>query len=415
MKRSTTIVLTALFAVSLVAATLGCNRNHNPATVAAPASTSGDEPKLSRSVLMSGLSNPWDLAFTPDGAMLFTEKCRGLSVRRADGTVQRLFGSSGSAVVAEDFFCRGQSGMHGVAIDPAFSENRLIYVYMASDRNKPATNRVVRLTVDRGFTTVGNRKDIVTDIPFKNALNRWGGAGTHSGGRIRFSPSDGFLYVTTGDNHNGPLPQDLTRLGGKTLRIDRNGAAAPGNKTPAGGDPRIFTYGHRNVQGIAFRPGTGQPFSSEHGPGHSDEVTPLVAGGNGGWDPKPEPGVTCMSNYCGYISNKPDGTRTPMTDLAKFPDAMRPSWNNNGVSEGMGPCVFLNGKQWKAWDGRLAVGFLRGARIEILQLDAAGMTTGTRTVPGIPSERMRSLVQGPDGALYVSTDDGEIWRIVPSP
>ena len=92
--------------------------------------------------------------------------------------------------------------------------------------------------------------------------------------------------MTTGDNHNGPLPQDLTRLGGKVLRVDRNGAAAPGNSTPSGGDPRIYTYGHRNVQGIDFRPvGTvnaGQAYTGKHGPNHSDEVTPLVAGGNAG-------------------------------------------------------------------------------------------------------------------------------------
>jgi len=415
MKRSTTIALTMFFAVHLIAVAGGCNQNHNASTASAPSTIKGGGPGLRRSVLMSGLSNPWDLAFTPDGTMLFTEKCRGLSVRRANGTVQRLFGTPGSAVVADDLFCRGQSGMHGVAIDPDFAGNRFVYVYMASKRNKLATNRVVRLTVDRGYTTVNNRRDIVTDIPFKNSANRWSGAGAHSGGRIRFSPFDGFLYVTTGDNHNGPLPQDLTRLGGKVLRIDRDGAAAPGNKTPAGGDPRIFTYGHRNVQGITFRPGTGQPFSCEHGPGHSDEVTPLIAGGNGGWDPKPEPGVSCASDYCGYISNKPDGTRTSMTDLAKFPNALRPSWSNNAVSEGMGPCVFLSGAQWKAWDGRLAVGFLRGARIEILQLDQAGNTIGNTTIPGIPSERMRTLVLGPDGALYVSTDGGEIWRLAVNP
>lgn len=122
-----------------------------------------------------------------------------------------------------------------------------------------------------------------------------------------------------------------------------------------------------------------------------------------------------MNDYCGYTSNKRDGTPTPMTDLAKFPDALRPSWNNNGKSEGMSPCVFLSGSQWKAWDGRLAVGFLRGERIEILELDSSGKTIGTGTVPGLPSERIRTLVQGTDGALYVSTDGGEIWRLAPRP
>ncbi len=412
MKRSTVMVLGALFAVLLAAADVHFSRGRITAGTA-PAFAGDSEPGLSRTVFLSGLSEPWDLAFAPDGAMFFTEKCRGLSVRRADGTVHRLFGATGAAVVAGDFFCQGQSGMLGVAVDPNFAENRFVYVYMASNSGNERSNRVVRLTVDAGYTRVNDRRDILTGIAYKRAANRWGWAGAHSGGRIRFSPFDGFLYVTTGDNHDGPLPQDLNRLGGKVLRIDRDGAAAPGNHTPAGGDPRIFTYGHRNVQGIAFRPGDGRPFSSEHGPGHSDEVTPLTAGGNGGWDPQPETGVSCASNYCGYISNKKDGTPTPMTDLAKFPNALRPSWNNRGVSEGMSPCVFLSGGQWQAWDGRLAVGFLRGARIEILQIDADGMTTGSTTVSGIPAQRMRTLVQGPDGALYVAVDAGEIWRLAP--
>ncbi len=236
-----------------------------------------DAPGLTRTVFMSNLSSPWDMAFTPDGALLFTEKCRGLSVRRVNGSVQRLFGTPGSSLAAADLFCEGQSGVHGVAIDPDFAKNRYVYVYMASKlRTNPRTNRVVRLTVDAGYTTVANRTDIVTDIPYKDVGNAIAGPGLHSGGRIRFG-MDRFLYITTGDNHNPSLPQDLTRLGGKVLRVDRNGKAAPGNNTPAGGDPRIFTYGHRNIQGISFRPGTGQPFIAEHGPNHSDEVTPLVA------------------------------------------------------------------------------------------------------------------------------------------
>ncbi len=408
---SVAICLAAFVVVSLHAVAFGAVSDPGPPAVAAAATTSGNEPRWTRTVLLSGLNAPWDLAFTPDGAMLYTEKCRGLSVRLPDGSRRRLFGASGFAVVANDFFCQGQSGMLGVAVDPEFADNRFIYVYMSSNLQNSKTNRVVRLKVDADYASVTDRRDIVPDISYKRSATRWGQAGAHSGGRIQFSPYDGFLYVTTGDNHNGPLPQDLHQLGGKVLRIDRDGNAAPGNSTPEGGDPRIFTYGHRNVQGIAFRPGTGQPFACEHGPGHNDEVTPLLPGGNGGWDPRPEAGVSCAGNYCGYISNKRDGTFTPMTDLAKFPQALRPSWNNHGVSEGMGPCVFLSGGHWKAWDGRLAVGFLRGARIEILEMDTSGMTTRNTTLTGLPAERMRALVQGPDGALYVVTDAGEIWRI----
>jgi len=404
MNRKTTRTLSVICTVLFIAIFVHCDSGQSTAA-------DGRKLQINPTVVMSGLSDPWDMAFAPDGAMLFTEKCRGLSVRTSDGTVRRLFGTAGAALEAGDLFCQGQSGMLGVAIDPAFDENRYAYVYMASNIGKAKTNRIVRLTVDKTYTVAANRKDIVTDIPFKQSLNWWGGAGAHSGGRIRFSPFDGYLYVTTGDNHNGSLPQNLSRLGGKILRIDRDGKAADGNNTPSGGDPRIFTYGHRNVQGIAFRPGTGQAFASEHGPGHNDEVTPLTAGGNGGWDPAPAKGVSCASDYCGYTSNKPDGTPTSMTDLARFPDALRPSWNNRGVSEGMGPCLFLNGPRWKGWEGWLAVGFLRGARIELLQLDAVGTTVKTTTVAGLPPQRMRSLVPGPDGAIYIATDAGEIWRM----
>jgi len=374
----------------------------------APVSTAA--PTLSRTDFMTGLSNPWDMAFLPDGTMFFSEKCRGLSVRLNNGTVHHLFGSSGAGLLANDLFCEGQSGAHGVAIDPNFNSNRFVYLFMASNLNtNPRTNRVVRLVVSAGLTAVSGRTDIVTDIPFKHVGNAVGGAGAHSGGRIRFGP-DGFLYVTTGDNHNAALPQPLNNLGAKVLRITRDGAPAPGNNTPAGGDARIFTYGHRNVQGISFRPVTGQPFTAEHGPGHNDEVTALVAGGNGGWDPRPEAGVTCPSNYCGYTTNKLNGTLTPMTDSGKFPGAMPAVWTNSGQSAGVGPGEFLRGRKWKAWHGRFAVGVMGAQRMDILQLNDNGTLAGT-TAASLPVSRMRSIVMGPDESLYVATDSGVIWKI----
>jgi glucose/arabinose dehydrogenase len=146
----------------------------------------------------------------PDGAMLYTERGRGLSVRRANGTTALLFRPN-------DFVAQGQSGMQGVAIDPAFATNRTLYVYMSSNASGTSDNRVIRFTVDAGYTTVSNRSDIVTGISFKNTWlsNDPSGAGAHSGGRIRFGP-DGFLYITTGDNHSGPLPQNLNALGARS-------------------------------------------------------------------------------------------------------------------------------------------------------------------------------------------------------
>ena len=371
-------------------------------------------PALQVTEVMSGLRSPWDLAFAPGGAMLFTEKCHGLSVRLPDGSVRRLFGNGPEyALLAADLFCESQSGVHGIAVDPGFaSGRRFVYLFSASNlRKEPRSNRVIRLAVNADWTRVSERTDIVPDIAFKDA-RRVGGPGAHSGGRLRFGP-DGFLWITTGDNHDPDLPQDPKRLGGKVLRVDVNGRAAAGNNAPAGFDSRIYTYGMRNAQGIAFRPvgqpGAGQPFTTEHGPNHSDEVTALVAGGNGGWDPRNRDDLNCRDGYCGY-----SGTvqTMPMTDLARFPQAMRPVWNNRERSEGMGPAEFLTGAAWGAWNGQLAMGMMRAQRLDILTLDPSGAATGVVTAE-LPDTRWRSLLLGPDGALWGSSDDGRILRVSP--
>jgi aldose sugar dehydrogenase len=402
-----------------------------------PAIAQTGAPGLTHSVVLSKLDSPWDMAFLPSGAMLFTEKCSGLSVRNTDGKVVKLLGmkdSKGYASTANDLFCEGQAGMSGVAVDPKFASNRFIYVYSASSLTAPGTNRVMRLKLNDGMTGVTDRNDIVTDIPYKPRASDhpFGGPGAHNGGRVRFGPADGFLYVTTGDTHNGEVPQSPTRIGGKVLRIDRDGKAAPGNGAPAGFDARIYTYGHRNPQGIAFRPGTNQPYTAENGPWHSDEVTALVPGGNAGWDPRPNIGGrgACPDNYCGYSPNqmgamdpKERSAFMPMTDLKTYPKAMKPAWNNDGLSQGLFSGTFLTGPQWKGWDGKLIIGFAGigihgtpvGNRLDVLDISADGLSA-TRTTVNLPmpAARFRSLVQGPDGNLYVATDEGAISRLTPN-
>lgn len=365
-------------------------------------------PSLTRNVIQSGLSSPWDVAFLPDSSMLFTEKCRGLSVRRRDGSVTRLFGTAGSAVEASDLNCDGQSGLLGVAVDPAFSSNRTVFVFMASTLTTPRQNRVIRLVLSVDLRAVSDRRDIVTDIPFKHVSTANGGAGAHSGGRLRFGP-DGYLYIATGDNHNGSIPQSPTLLGGKVLRVTRDGTAAPGNGAPSGFDARIYAYGLRNVQGLAFAPGSGQLFAAEHGPNHTDEVTALSPGSNGGWDPRNRSSLTCPDNYCGYAGS---ATTMPMTDVARFPTAQRPSWTNNEVSAGVGPAEFVRGTQWGAWNGRLMVGVMRSQRLAVLTVGPSGLATAEENA-NLPATRYRGLTLGPDGNLYVVTDGGEIWQVTP--
>lgn len=401
--------------------------------------SSTDAPTLSHTTVLSGLDNPWDMAFLPDQSMLFTERCLGLSVRLPDGDVNQLLGmsdSEGYASTADDLFCEGQAGMNGVAVDPDFADNRFIYVYSSSDMTSPSTNRVIRLTMNDDLTEVSDRTDIVDDIPYKPEAtdHPFGGAGAHNGGRIRFGPEDDYLYVTTGDNHNSELPQSPESLGGKVLRIDRDGEAAPDNAdaTPGGFDPRIFTYGHRNVQGLTFHPQTSQPIVTEHGPWHSDEINALVAGGNSGWDPRPNMAgrEDCPDDYCGYQPNQNEGmdpeeraAYMPVTDTETYPDAMKPAWQNNNLSQGISGTDFLTGEQWGPWDGRLAVGFMGigfggtpvGQRIDLIDIAEDGLSVNDVTEMPLPmdSARFRSLVQGPDGDLYVAVDEGEIHRITP--
>ncbi|MEQ8481987.1 MAG: PQQ-dependent sugar dehydrogenase [Hoeflea sp.] len=395
---------------------------------------------LQHTVVLEDLDSPWDMAFLDDGTMFFTEKCTGLSVRLPDGKVNALLGMgtdntdvSGYDTVAEDLFCDGQAGMNGVAIDPAFDENRRIYVYSASGKTDPQTNRVMRFTVNEDFTALSDRTDIIDDIPYKVEAtdHPFGGTGTHNGGRIRFGPQDGYLYVTTGDNHNAEIPQSPTIMGSKVIRIDTDGNAAQENNPPEGFDPRTFTYGHRNVQGIAFDPATGTPVIAEHGPWHSDEITVLANGGNGGWDPRDEMAGRgeCPDGYCGYMPNQNEGMNRyeraafmPMTDFDTYPEAMAPIWTNNGWSQGTAAIDFLEGEQWGSWDGAMVVGLMGigfggtpiGQRIDVIELDddMSVLDVTEMTLP-MESGRFRSLVLGPDGSLYAAVDEGTIHKLTP--
>ncbi|GGX44090.1 glucose dehydrogenase [Tateyamaria omphalii] len=391
---------------------------------------------LTHEVVLDGLDNPWDMAFLDDGTMLFTEKCKGLSVRMPDGTVNALYGvaeTAGYAANGADLFCEGQAGMMGVAFDPDFANNRGIYVYSTSNMSDPHTNRLMRFTVSDDFASVSDRTDIIDDVPYKMAASDhpFGGPGAHNGGRVRFS-ADGALWLTTGDTHNGEVPQSPTMMGSKVIRIDTDGNAHADNTPPEGFDARTYTYGHRNVQGIAFHPVTGQAITAEHGPWHSDEITILENGGNAGWDPRPNMAgrADCPDNYCGYSPNQEEGMNRyeraafmPMTDFDTYPDAMPPVWNNNGWSQGMSSAAFLDGDAWGEWNGAMVVGIMGigfggtpiGQRLDVIHFneDVTDVEDVTEMTLPMESGRFRSVVMGPDGSLYTSIDEGTIYKLTP--
>ncbi|WP_299503712.1 PQQ-dependent sugar dehydrogenase [uncultured Roseobacter sp.] len=391
---------------------------------------------LQHEVVLDGLENPWDMAFLEDGTMLFTEKCSGLSVRMPDGTVNALYGvgeMEGYASNGSDLFCEGQAGMMGVAFDPDFASNRRIYVYSTSNMSDPHTNRLMRFTLSEDFTGVSDRTDIVDDVPYKMAASNhpFGGPGAHNGGRVRFD-ANGHLFLTTGDTHNGEVPQSPTMMGSKVLRIDTDGNAIAENSPPEGFDTRTYTYGHRNVQGIAFHPETGAAITAEHGPWHSDEITILQNGGNAGWDPRPNMAGRgdCPDDYCGYSPNQEDGMNRyeraafmSMTDFDTYPDAMPPIWNNNGWSQGTSSAAFLEGDAWGDWNGAMVVGIMGigfggtpiGQRIDVIQFNDDNTDVEDVTEMTLPMEsgRFRSVVMGPDGSLYTSIDEGTIYKLTP--
>jgi aldose sugar dehydrogenase len=293
----------------------------------------------------------------------------------------------------------------------------------------------MRMKVNASLSGISELKEIINDIGYKplKSNHPFGGPGAHNGGRIRFNPGDGYLYVTTGDNHNNEGPQSPKMIRGKVLRVDRDGKAAPDNNPPAGFDKRIFAYGFRNPQGISFRPGSNDVYISENGPWHSDEVTKISNGGNGGWDPRDNVNGRgeCPDHYCGYSPNQmgamPPAERAafmPMTDLKTYPNAMKPAWNNEGLSQGMCGSVWLQGKEWKDWEGRLAVGYAgigihgtpTGNRIDILEISQDGLSA-KREIMAWPTAagRLRHLSLGPDNALYVADEaSGNIYRVTPT-
>ncbi len=329
-------------------------------------------PQLLVSTPVSGLSIPWDLAFTPDGTMLFTQRAGVLSSRGADGTVETVDADFADVVST------GENGLMGIVVDPDFASNRRFYTCQA---HVGPEIQVIAWSIDAAYTIATRVDDpLVGDIP--TASSR------HGGCRLRFGPK-GYLWIATGDAATGTVPQDLTSFGGKVLRVDpTTGAGAPTNPFAPS---RVYTYGHRNMQGLALRPGTSQMWSVEHGPEFDDEINLLVAGRNYGWDPVP-----------GYNQG------VPMTDLVKFPGAIEARWSSGSSTLATSGGIFLEGVQWGVWEGRLAVATLKDSKLRLFEFTPEGDYVSQVVVPEFDGAygRLRTPMMGPDGALYVTTSNG---------
>jgi glucose/arabinose dehydrogenase len=357
-------------------------------------------PQLHVSDAVSGLSIPWDVQWAPDHTMLFTE--REGDVEAVVNGQRRILGHPADVVAASE------TGMLGLAVDPQFSSNRYVYTCFASTLGGPNDDvRLVRWKVDAGYTTLTDRTDIVTGMP----VNANGELGRHSGCRPRFGP-DGAIWIGTGDAATGTNPQNLHSLGGKVLRVDRNGDGVSPNPGVvygflSGWDRRIYDYGHRNVQGIAFRPSDGMAFGVEQGTDRDDEVNRLLPGANYGWDPVPPGGGA------GYDESQ------PMTDLAKFPNAVPAVWSSGFPTFATSGGTFVTGTQWGNWDGMLIIACLKGSKLFGIRIDETGTKVEAGSTGLADRGRLRTPAVGPDGALYVTTSNGgpadAILRVTATP
>ena len=320
--------------------------------------TEPNKKSLAIDVIASDLEFPWGLAFLPGGDLLFTERPGRLGLLSKGGKQIKT-------IAARDVQQFSEGGLLGVTVDPDHINNHFIYLYETATES----NQVVRFTLEDG--SLANEKVIIRGIP-KN--------GNHNGGVLQFGP-DGYLYIGTGDAQLPSSSQDIESLAGKILRVDREGAPAPGNPF----NNMIWSYGHRNVQGLAWDD-QGKMYATEHGPSGDlgwcchDEVNLVEKGGNYGWP-------------LALGGTEKDSLRQPVSHSGND------TWAPSGCA--------VTGER-ALWPGTLAVACLRGQKIIRFRLDSDGRSVTGRsdTLEGTFG-RIRNIVEAPDGDIIFCTSNGD--------
>jgi glucose/arabinose dehydrogenase len=350
------------------------------------AAASGDA-KFRVETVATGLEVPWAFAWLPGGDMLVSERPgRVRIIEKGKLRAEPVF-------VVPDVEPSGEAGLMDIALHPDFASNGFVYISYSYDKGGTKPVKVVRYIYRNGTFT--EPKPIIDDVP---------GRALHAGMRCRFGP-DKKLYVTTGDSTDWNLAQDLNSLAGKTLRLNDDGTVPSDNPFVGrqGVRPEIWTYGNRNAQGIAWQPGSGLAFDTEHGPSGfegrgvgGDEVNILEAGKNYGWP----------------VIHHTDTKEGMVSPLLEYTPACAPA-----------SAMFYNGSALAGFDGNFFFGCLRGTRIIRVILDGRKVVRQENLLEG-KYGRIREMEQGPDGFIYFSTsnrdgrgspagDDDRILRLVP--
>jgi aldose sugar dehydrogenase len=375
----------------------------NPANTAAPTQTNDSvQPTVAQTVPVSGaafqkttvvegLERPWSLAWLPDRAILITEKAGRLRIVR-NGVLDPTPIAGVPPVLTE-----GQAGLMEVSLHPQFAENRLIYLTYSHGTPDANRTRVARATFNG--KALGNLQTIFEVSQAKSG-------GQHFGSRIIWLP-DGTMLVAIGDGGNPPLQlegdlirkqaQNLRSRLGKIVRLNDDGSIPRDNPfaTNPSADPVIWSYGHRNIQGLAFDASTRRVWSTEHGARGGDELNLVQAGQNYGW-----PIVTYSKEYAGG----------EISQERSRPGMVNPKvvWTPATAPSGL---AFYSGDRFADWRGDLFAGGLVSQDVRRIDLDQAGNVLGQQEIP--IGQRVRDVRQGPDGLLYILTDEsnGQLIRL----
>ncbi|PHR65645.1 PQQ-dependent sugar dehydrogenase [Pseudidiomarina marina] len=377
-------MLRKLLAVSITAA-LALN-----ATNAAAETVSTERHKVSVNTITDKLNKPWGMAFLPSGELLVTEKSGTLRRVTRDGAVSDAL--SGVPSVVD----KSQGGLLDVAVDPNFADNQFVYIsYSEADPagGEGTSTAVMRAKLSDNGLTDGK-------VIFRGAPKYKSGA--HFGSRLVFAP-DGHLFITLGDRYSAmDDAQTLDNHHGKVVRIKPDGSVPADNPFVGKDDalPEIWSYGHRNVQGAAIHPTTGKLWTVEHGPKGGDEINIPDAGKNYGW-----PIATYGVDYDGSI----------ISDETHVEGTVQPHyyWVPSIATSNM---IFYTGDQFPAWQGDLLVAALKGSHVARLDLEGDRVMHEETLFEDAVKQRIRDIEQGPDGYIYLITDDraGQLIQIKPA-
>lgn len=337
--------------------------------------------------LAGGLDHPWGLAFLPDEQILVTERNGGLRLIDGSGTI------SPPIAGVPEVYASGQGGLLDVALDPDFTENRLVYISYA----EPGGDGMAGTAVARGRLNASGTRLQGTEVIFRQTPKVR--SEVHFGGRLVFAPDD-TLFISLGERGQMEEAQNISNTLGTLVRIHKDGSIPADNPFIGRSEvrPEIWSYGHRNIQGAALHPKTGAIWVHEHGPRGGDEINIARAGENYGW-----PVITYGRAYSGGEI----GIGTAAPSMAQPIHYWVPSIAPSGM-------VFYDGDVFPNWKGSLLVGALAGQMLVRLELGDEEVLEESRLLEEL-GERLRDVRQGPDGRIYLLTDsaEGALLRIEP--